>query len=88
MSVARFTSARPTPLVVSLAVVEDGVAAFDVDGRGCSRVPRRELNQALAEAFADPDDPQVYRALLSLIRTALAQPWPCPAGLPVVGAAL
>ncbi|MFF8329194.1 hypothetical protein [Rhodococcus qingshengii] len=29
-----------------------------------SRIPRRELNQTLAEAFADPDDPQVYRALL------------------------
>jgi hypothetical protein len=29
-----------------------------------SRIPRRELTEALAEAFADPDDPQVYRALL------------------------
>ncbi|MDQ0808745.1 hypothetical protein QFZ63_000459 [Streptomyces sp. B3I7] len=29
-----------------------------------SRIPRQELNRALTEAFADPDDPQVYRALL------------------------
>ncbi|MFJ8158888.1 hypothetical protein [Streptomyces sp. NPDC094468] len=29
-----------------------------------SRIPRRELTQTLTEAFADPDDPQVYRALL------------------------
>ncbi|MGW1863744.1 hypothetical protein [Streptomyces collinus] len=27
-------------------------------------ITRRELNQTLAEAFADPDDPRVYRALL------------------------
>ncbi|RXS69401.1 hypothetical protein EST92_25670 [Streptomyces sp. TM32] len=28
------------------------------------RIPRRELNRALAEAFADPDDTRVYQALV------------------------
>ncbi|MFF8911546.1 hypothetical protein [Streptomyces olivaceoviridis] len=32
------------------------------------RIPRRELTQTLSEAFADPDDPQVYRALLRWMR--------------------
>lgn len=35
--------------------------AHDLKRAGISR---RELNQTLAEAFADPDDPQVYRAPL------------------------
>ncbi|MCX4581406.1 hypothetical protein OHB41_51600 [Streptomyces sp. NBC_01571] len=34
-----------------------------------SRIPRRELNQLFAEAFADTDDPQVYRALLRWMKT-------------------
>lgn len=29
-----------------------------------SRIPRRELTNTLAEAFADPDDPTVYKALV------------------------
>ncbi|MDO0929763.1 hypothetical protein QQY24_32070 [Streptomyces sp. TG1A-8] len=34
-----------------------------------ARIPRRELTQTLSEAFADPDDPQVYRALLRWMKT-------------------
>ncbi|GAB3128803.1 hypothetical protein GCM10027160_54700 [Streptomyces calidiresistens] len=33
------------------------------DGLERSRIPRQDLTRALMQAFADPDDPRVYRAL-------------------------
>lgn len=34
-----------------------------------SRIPRQQLLRTLTEAFADPDDPTVYKALLRWMRT-------------------
>ncbi|MEU3297416.1 hypothetical protein ABZ722_34425 [Streptomyces longwoodensis] len=48
--------------------VEDQRARQLVNDLRRSRIPRREPNRALAEAFADPDDPTVYKALVRWMR--------------------
>ncbi|MFJ4633908.1 hypothetical protein [Streptomyces sp. NPDC088847] len=58
-------TAAPAPSVdVQLRKAVDQRARQLADDLKRSRIPRQELAAALTEAFADPDDPQVYRALL------------------------